>query len=63
MDLKQALREAIENMAAFVETNSELSSGLEGGINQLARSIPEVLSGTNPPKVTGRRRSGRPPAG
>ena len=53
MELKQALREAIESMAAFVETNSELSSGLEGGINQLARSIPEVLSGANPPKGAG----------
>jgi small-conductance mechanosensitive channel len=50
MDLQKALLEAIENMAAFVESNSELSDGLEGGINQLARSIPEVLSGANPPK-------------
>jgi small-conductance mechanosensitive channel len=30
-------------MATFVETNGESSGGLEGGINQLAKSIPEVL--------------------
>src|SRR3984957_5248490 len=30
-------------MAAFVETNGEIAGGLEGSINQLARSIPEVL--------------------
>jgi len=53
MDLQKALLEAIENMAAFVETNSELSGGLEGGINQLARSIPEALSGANAPKGAG----------
>jgi small-conductance mechanosensitive channel len=53
MDLQKALLEASENMAAFEESNSELSDGLEGGINQLARSIPEVLSGANPPKGAG----------
>jgi small-conductance mechanosensitive channel len=39
-------------MAAFVETNGEIAGGLEGSINQLARSIPEVLgSSPTPPKT------------
>jgi small-conductance mechanosensitive channel len=30
-------------MTSFVETNGEVATGLEGGISQLSRSIPEVL--------------------
>jgi small-conductance mechanosensitive channel len=37
-------------MAAFVETNGEISGGLEGDINQLARSIPEVLGPSASPQ-------------
>src|SRR5579863_1686296 len=44
LDLQKALLEAIRKMTSFVETNGEAATGLEGGINQLARSIPEVLS-------------------
>jgi small-conductance mechanosensitive channel len=47
LELQKALLDAIQKMAAFVETNGEISGGLEGGINQLARSIPDVL-GTSP---------------
>jgi small-conductance mechanosensitive channel len=43
LELQKALLDAVQKMATFVETNGEISSGLEGGINQLARSIPEVL--------------------
>jgi hypothetical protein len=43
LELQKALLDAVQKMATFVETNGELSGGLEGGINQLARSIPEVL--------------------
>jgi small-conductance mechanosensitive channel len=39
-------------MASFVETNGEISGGLEGGINQLARSIPDVLGATATPQKT-----------
>jgi hypothetical protein len=39
-------------MAAFVETNGEISGGLEGGISQLARSIPDVLGPTVTPQKT-----------
>lgn len=47
LELQKALLDAIQKMAAFVETNGEISGGIEGGINQLARSIPDVL-GTSP---------------
>jgi small-conductance mechanosensitive channel len=47
LELQKAVLDAIQKMAAFVETNGEISGGLEGGINQLARSIPDVL-GTSP---------------
>jgi small-conductance mechanosensitive channel len=47
LELQKALLDAIQKMAAFVETNGEISGGLEGSINQLARSIPDVL-GTSP---------------
>jgi len=43
LDLQKALLEAIQKMAAFVETNGEIAGGLEGDINRLAKSIPEVL--------------------
>jgi small-conductance mechanosensitive channel len=48
LDLQKALLDAVQKMSAFVETNGEIAGGLEGGINQLARSIPEVL-GTGTP--------------
>jgi small-conductance mechanosensitive channel len=40
LDLQKALLDAVQKMASFVETNGEIA----GSINQLARSIPEVLS-------------------
>jgi small-conductance mechanosensitive channel len=43
LELQKALLDAVQKMATFVETNGESSGGLEGGINQLAKSIPEVL--------------------
>ena len=46
LELQKALLEAIQKMASFVETNGEIAGGLEGSINQLARSIPEVLANT-----------------
>lgn len=53
LDLQKALLDAIRKMTAFIETNGEIATGLEGGINQLARSIPEVLStGPEKPAIT-----------
>jgi small-conductance mechanosensitive channel len=43
LELQKALLDAVQKMASFVETNGEMAGGLEGEINQLARSIPEVL--------------------
>jgi small-conductance mechanosensitive channel len=43
LDLQKALLDAIQKMASFVETNGEIAGGLEGSVNQLGRSIPEVL--------------------
>src|SRR5215469_9486206 len=47
LDLQKALLDAVNKMASFVEANGEGASGLEGEINQLARSIPEVLGTTS----------------
>ena len=43
LDLQKALLDAIQKMAAFVESNGEIAGGFEGDINRLAKSIPEVL--------------------
>jgi len=51
LDLQKALLDALQKMTSFMETNGEATGGLEGGINQLAKSIPEVLgTATNPTK-------------
>ncbi len=54
LELQKALLDAVQKMASFVETNGEIAGGLEGSINQLARSIPEVLGSSASPekKVT-----------
>jgi small-conductance mechanosensitive channel len=43
LELQKALLDAIQKMASFVQSNGEIAGGLEGSINQLAKSIPEVL--------------------
>ncbi|MFZ0295428.1 MAG: mechanosensitive ion channel family protein [Candidatus Sulfotelmatobacter sp.] len=54
LELQKALFDAVQKMASFVQTNDEIAGGLEGSINQLARSIPEVLGSNAGPekKVT-----------
>jgi hypothetical protein len=52
LELQKALLDAVQKMAAFVETNGEIAGGLDGGINQLARSIPEVLGSSASPQKT-----------
>ena len=47
--LQKARLDAIQKMASFVETNGETGRGIEGDINRLGQSIPEVLGRTNPP--------------
>jgi hypothetical protein len=43
LELQKALLDTIQKMAVFIETSGEIDGGLDGGINQLARSIPDVL--------------------
>lgn len=50
--LQKALLDAVQKMEAFVETNGEMSHGLEGDIDRLAQSIPEVLGRTTPQTAT-----------
>lgn len=47
LGLQKARLEAIQKMSSFVESNGEVGRGLEGDINRLAQSIPEVLGRTN----------------
>jgi small-conductance mechanosensitive channel len=46
LELQKALLEAIQKMASFVESSGEISGGMDGSINQLAKSVPEVLGST-----------------
>jgi len=52
LELQKAFLDANEKMSAFVETNVEAVGGFAGGINELARSIPEVLASTANPQKT-----------
>jgi small-conductance mechanosensitive channel len=52
LDLQKALLDAVHKMSMFVESNGEISGGFEGSINQLARSIPDVLGTTANPQKT-----------
>jgi len=47
LELQKALLDAVQKMALFVETNGENAGGLEGSINHLAKSIPEVLGSSD----------------
>jgi small-conductance mechanosensitive channel len=47
LDLQKALLEAVQKMSAFVVSNGAIAGGLEGDINRLAKSIPEVLGTEN----------------
>ena len=46
LDLQKALLQAVRKMTGFMQSNGEVAGGLEGGIGQLSRSIPEVLGNT-----------------
>lgn len=56
LDLQKALLDAVQKMSSFVASSGEVGSGLEGGISQLTRSIPEVLGptvgNTKKPEIT-----------
>jgi small-conductance mechanosensitive channel len=44
IELDKAMLDAIQKMSTFVELNTVNKQGLEGSINELANSIPEVLA-------------------
>jgi small-conductance mechanosensitive channel len=44
LSLDKALQETIQKMASFVGGSAEGAEGLEGSINELARSVPEVIN-------------------
>lgn len=51
LDLNNAMRDAIQKMSSFLQTSSEnTNEGLQGSINQLKRSLPEIFgaSGSKP---------------
>jgi small-conductance mechanosensitive channel len=52
LELQKALFDALQKMSAFVENNSEIAGGLAGSINQLAKSIPEVLASSEKSQKT-----------
>ena len=53
LELQKSLLDAIQKMAAFVESNGEAAGGLEGDISRLAQSVPEVLGRTNAERPPG----------
>ena len=52
LELQKALLDALQKMSAFVENNGEIAGGLAGSINQLAKSIPEVLASSEKSQKT-----------
>jgi small-conductance mechanosensitive channel len=44
LSLDKAMLDAIQKMSAFVESSEGAAEGLEGSINELSRSVPEVLA-------------------
>ncbi len=50
LTLDKALQDTIQKMASFVGGATETSEGLEGSIDQLAHSVPEVLGDDNTKK-------------
>jgi small-conductance mechanosensitive channel len=51
LTLDKAMLDAVGKMAAFVETTSENRKGFEGSINEMARSVPEVVEVSPPSGV------------
>jgi small-conductance mechanosensitive channel len=52
IELDKAMSNAIEKMSAFVELSAVNKQGLEGSIDELASSIPEVLAKPGAPSST-----------
>ncbi|MCU1242456.1 MAG: MscS family mechanosensitive ion channel [Candidatus Acidoferrum typicum] len=52
LSLDKAVQDAVQKMAAFAEDSTDTGEGLEGSINQLARSVPEVFADKAVSKAT-----------
>jgi small-conductance mechanosensitive channel len=53
LGLQKSLLDALQKMTTFVESNGEAVGGLEGDINRLAQTVPEVLGHSNTEKPAG----------
>jgi small-conductance mechanosensitive channel len=52
IELDQATQDAVQKLASFVESSDESGvGGFAGSINDLSRTVPEVLSDANPQKA------------
>ncbi|MFY9804692.1 MAG: mechanosensitive ion channel family protein [Candidatus Acidiferrales bacterium] len=61
MELDQATQDAVQKLATFVESTSEAGTGGFGGsINDLARTVPEVLGDANAQKAAAKPASSKP---
>jgi hypothetical protein len=57
LSLDKAMLDAVGKMATFVETTSENKSGFVGSINEMARSVPEVMEVTAPSASSGKEKT------
>jgi small-conductance mechanosensitive channel len=63
LTLDKAMEDAVQKMANFVEGTSEnTEEGLEGSINQLAKSVPEIIGIESEKKTTAKPASPQPAA-
>lgn len=60
--LQKALLDAVQKMSSFIENSGDTGHGLEGDINRLAQSIPEVLGRTTAQPAPAAKAISRTPA-
>ncbi|HEY2352590.1 MAG TPA: hypothetical protein VGH83_08760 [Candidatus Acidoferrum sp.] len=60
LTLDQAIRDVLQKRSAFAENVDSAAEGLEGRINQLERSIPGVMAGSNDQKSATATKSNTP---
>lgn len=61
VELDQATADAVQKLATFVETSNDSSgSGFAGSINDLARTVPEVLGDANAQKAAAKPEATKP---
>ncbi len=60
--LQKALLDAVQKMSTFIENSGDTGHGLEGDINRLAQSIPEVVARTNAQPAPPTKAPSKPPA-